>query len=145
MASYDSEPDPRSQIVHMKQIQAEGLELFIKKNADYGNSYKQYGLVGVLIRLQDKINRALNITANGIRVQSETLRDTLIDLHNYSAMAIMEIEPTVKYLPMAELTLPTVQRIPLDLSFNASLDPISQVTNQENVSVVQVDPSMNSS
>jgi hypothetical protein len=25
MASYDSEPDPRTQIIHMKQIQAEGL------------------------------------------------------------------------------------------------------------------------
>ena len=76
----------------MKKIQAEGLELFIKKNADYGNSYKQYGLIGVLVRLQDKINRALNITKNGIQVKDESLRDTLIDLHNYAAMALMEIE-----------------------------------------------------
>jgi hypothetical protein len=90
MASYDSESDPRNQIIHMKQIQAEGLELFIKKNADYGNSYKQYGLIGVLVRLQDKINRCLNITKNGIHVQDESLRDTLIDLHNYAAMALME-------------------------------------------------------
>jgi len=87
-----SENDPRSQIVHMKKIQAEGLELFIKKNADYGNSYKQYGLIGVLVRLQDKINRALNITKNGIQVKDESLRDTLIDLHNYAAMALMETE-----------------------------------------------------
>ena len=89
MASY-SESDHSSQILHMKQIQAEGLELFIKKNADYGNSYKQYGLIGVLVRLQDKINRCLNITKNGIHVQDESLRDTLIDLHNYAAMALME-------------------------------------------------------
>ena len=101
MESYDSESDPRSQIIHMKQIQAEGLKLFIKKNADYGNSYKQYGLIGVLVRLQDKINRCLNITKNGIHVHDESLRDTLIDLHNYAAMALMESEsePTVPNLP----------------------------------------------
>jgi hypothetical protein len=97
----DSENDPRSQIIHMKKIQAEGLELFIKKNSDYGNSYKQYGLIGVLVRLQDKINRCLHITKNGIQVNNESLRDTLIDLHNYAAMALMESEsePTVPNLP----------------------------------------------
>jgi hypothetical protein len=97
----DNERDPRNQILHMKQIQAEGLELFIRKNADYGDSYKQYGLIGVLVRLQDKINRCLNITKNGISVKDESLRDTLIDLHNYAAMALMESEsePTVPNLP----------------------------------------------
>ena len=102
MCDFDSQNDPRSQIVHMKKIQAEGLELFIKKNADYGNSYKQYGLIGVLVRLQDKINRALHITQHGIHVKDETLRDTLIDLHNYAAMALMESEsePTVPSLPL---------------------------------------------
>ena len=101
MCDFDSQNDPRSQIMHMKKIQAEGLELFIKKNADYGSSYKQYGLIGVLVRLQDKINRALHITQHGIHVKDETLRDTLIDLHNYAAMALMESEsePTVPSLP----------------------------------------------
>jgi hypothetical protein len=93
MCDFNAENDPRSQIIHMKKIQAEGLELFIKKNADYGNSYKQFGLIGVLVRLQDKINRALHVTQNSIQVKDETLRDTLIDLHNYAAMALMEMEP----------------------------------------------------
>jgi hypothetical protein len=85
----------------MKQIQAEGLELFIRKNADYGDSYKHYGLIGVLVRLQDKINRCLNITKNGISMKDESLRDTLVDLHNYAAMALMESdsEPTVPNIP----------------------------------------------
>lgn len=104
MCDFDSETDPRSQIIHMKKIQAEGLALFIKKNADYGNSYKQYGLIGVLVRLQDKINRCLNITKNGIHVQDESLRDTLIDLHNYAAMALMESDqnPRVPNLPVRD-------------------------------------------
>ena len=99
-----SHTDPRSQILHMKKIQAEGLELFIKKNADYGDSYKQHGLIGVLVRLQDKINRAMHVSKHSIHV-NETLRDTLIDLHNYAAMAIMESEsePTVPNLPLTPI------------------------------------------
>jgi hypothetical protein len=101
----------------MKQIQAEGLELFIRKNADYGDSYKQYGLIGVLVRLQDKINRCLNITKNGISVKDESLRDTLIDLHNYAAMALMESEsePTVPNLPIRTCreSEPAVPNLPI--------------------------------
>lgn len=118
MCDFDSssDNDPRSQIVHMKKIQAEGLELFIKKNADYGNSYKQYGLIGVLVRLQDKINRALNITKNGIQVKDESLRDTLIDLHNYAAMALMELDTPISMLPK-------IQRFPtLDDTLQSSMN-----------------------
>jgi hypothetical protein len=100
----------------MKKIQAEGLELFIKKNADYGSSYKQYGLIGVLVRLQDKINRALHITQHGIHVKDETLRDTLIDLHNYAAMALMESEPTVPNLPLEPRT--AIERAQMNIGQN---------------------------
>ena len=49
-----------------------------------------FGVVGVLVRMNDKLKRSLSITASGIKlVDNESLRDTLIDLHNYSAMAIM--------------------------------------------------------
>lgn len=128
MCDFDSVNDPRSQIVHMKKIQAEGLELFIKKNADYGNSYKQYGLIGVLVRLQDKINRALHITQNGIHVKDETLRDTLIDLHNYAAMALMESEPTVPSLPSnqnpgSENSSEFPKLTPIERAAVRSLDP----------------------
>jgi hypothetical protein len=109
MCDFNAENDPRSQIIHMKKIQAEGLELFIKKNADYGNSYKQFGLIGVLVRLQDKMNRAMNVTQNSIQVKDETLRDTLIDLHNYAAMALMEMEPCqqMMFRIRSEPTVPT--------------------------------------
>lgn len=77
----------------MKQIQREGLDLFIKKNTDYGDAYKTYGPIGVLVRIGDKINRLSNITNSSITlIPTESLRDTLIDLHNYSAMAIMLLD-----------------------------------------------------
>ena len=41
----------------------------------------------------DKIQRLMSIEKTGITmVKSESLRDTLIDLHNYSAMAIMLLD-----------------------------------------------------
>ena len=76
-----------------KEIQNEGFELFKKKNQDYGNAFAVYGPVGVLVRMGDKIARLQSISNKGITlVNNETLRDTLIDLHNYSAMAIMLLD-----------------------------------------------------
>ena len=74
----------------MEKVQQEGLELFKKKNKDYGDAFKTFGPIGVIVRIGDKIQRLASVTDNGINlVTSEGLRDTLIDLHNYAAMAIM--------------------------------------------------------
>ena len=80
----------------MKTIQKEGLELFIKKNIDYGDAFAKYGVIGVLMRIEYKLHRSMSITKNGVNlINDEGIRDTLIDLHNYAAMALMLIdEPT---------------------------------------------------
>jgi len=74
----------------MEIVQKEGLELFKRKNKDYGDAFANFGPVGVIVRMGDKINRLMSISKTGVTmVNDEGLRDTLIDLHNYSAMAIM--------------------------------------------------------
>ena len=74
----------------MREIQKRGYELFVKKNIDYGDSFAKYGIIGVLMRIEDKIQRAMNITKNGVNlVNDEGIQDTLLDLHNYAAMALM--------------------------------------------------------
>ena len=74
----------------MIKVQKEGFELFKKKNKDYGDAFAKYGVIGVLMRIEDKIQRSMSITKNGVNlVEDEKIRDTLIDLHNYAAMAIM--------------------------------------------------------
>lgn len=79
-----------NRVEQMETVQKEGLELFKKKNKDYGDAFAEYGVVGVLVRMGDKIKRLQNIEKNKITlINDETMRDTLIDLHNYSAMAIM--------------------------------------------------------
>ena len=74
-------------------VQNEGLGLFKKKNADYGDAFVKYGPVGVIVRMGDKIQRLVSVSNNKISlVNTESLRDTLIDLHNYAAMAIMLLD-----------------------------------------------------
>lgn len=77
----------------MTAVQSEALELFRKKNADYGDAFATYGPIGVIVRMGDKINRLVSINQNGVTlVDSESVRDTLIDLHNYAAMAVMLLD-----------------------------------------------------
>jgi hypothetical protein len=84
-----------NRVQQMIGVQQTGLELFKKKNADYGDAFAKYGTIGVLMRIEDKIQRSISITKNGINlVNDESLKDTLIDLHNYAAMALMLINET---------------------------------------------------
>jgi hypothetical protein len=90
-----TESSPR--ISQMIQVQNEGLELFKTKNTDYGDAFANYGPIGVIVRMGDKIQRLVSVTNHGINlVNTESIRDTLIDLHNYSAMAVMLIDEKEK-------------------------------------------------
>ncbi len=82
-----------SRVSQMSNVQQEALALFKKKNKDYGDSFATYGSIGVIVRIGDKIQRLLSVSKNGVAlVDNESLRDTLIDLHNYAAMAVMLID-----------------------------------------------------
>ena len=79
-------------VEQLKTIQENALELFKRKNQDYGDAFAKYGLIGVLMRIEDKIQRSISITRNRITlVDDESIKDTLLDLHNYAAMALMLI------------------------------------------------------
>ena len=80
-----------------KTVHTEALSLFTKKNQDYGDAFANYGPVGVIVRMGDKINRLASVTGSSVTlVKNETIRDTLIDLHNYAAMAIMLMDEKEK-------------------------------------------------
>jgi hypothetical protein len=79
-------------------IQTEARELFARKNKDYGDSFATYGPIGVIVRIGDKIQRLQSITRSNITmVNDESIRDTLIDLHNYAGMAIMLMDEDNKH------------------------------------------------
>ena len=96
-------------IEQFKSVQKESLNLFTKKNSDYGDAFADYGVIGILVRLGDKIRRLQSITSKKITlVDDESLRDTLIDLHNYAAMAIMLLDENKKSVNLPLSSLPSV-------------------------------------
>ena len=74
-------------------ISNEARNIFLNKNADYGDSYKDYGVIGILSRVNEKIKRGLNIEKNKINmVADETIRDTLLDLMNYAILGLIVLD-----------------------------------------------------
>lgn len=65
--------------------------LFKHKNKDYGNSFRFWGIPGLLVRLGDKIFRLRQLTTRGYKqkVKDERIPDTALDLANYSLMLLM--------------------------------------------------------
>jgi hypothetical protein len=81
-----------SKIEEYQKIQKELFDTFVKKNQDYGNdNLDTFGKIGIMIRLQDKINRFINVSKNNINlVEDETLDDTIKDLINYSYLFLIQ-------------------------------------------------------
>ena len=72
-------------------------ELYVKKNAAYGDSFgetfKKLGIISAATRISDKYNRFVNLaTHNEIDTGDESIKDTLIDMANYCLMTVMELE-----------------------------------------------------
>ena len=87
-------------------IHEKAITLFTEKNADYGDAFAEYGPIGVLVRIGDKIKRLQTIKTNGITmVNDEKLQDTLLDLHNYSAMALMLLDDNLSENNLSENNL----------------------------------------
>ena len=53
-------------VSQMQTVQKEGLELFKRKNKDYGDAFANFGPIGVIVRMGDKINRLMNITKSNV-------------------------------------------------------------------------------
>tara|TARA_R100001015_G_C4463141_1_gene49348 strand:+ start:78 stop:497 length:420 start_codon:yes stop_codon:yes gene_type:complete len=78
------------------------FELFCKKQDDYGPSNIGLGkailetdedmrnsLIGLTIRMNDKIQRLLNLTLNNKEPNNESVDDTLMDIANYCVMPLI--------------------------------------------------------
>ena len=84
-----------------EQICNEIHEMYIKKNADYGDSVgelsKKLGDVSFLTRISDKYHRLMNLMCNGDgymkkEINYESVDDTIQDLATYCIIGLMERE-----------------------------------------------------
>ena len=64
--------------------------LLVGKQHDYGHSnILHFGMVGVAVRLCDKIARLQNLLKRGSEAKHEALTDTYMDILGYAVIALM--------------------------------------------------------
>ena len=76
-------------------VLSEMYELYQKKNADYGDSFttlfKAFGEAYAFGHIMEKVERLKSLYKNG-KLENESVRDSLIDLANYTVMTIVELD-----------------------------------------------------
>lgn len=85
-------------------VVAELKELMIKKHRDYGpKNITDFGEPGVLMRVNDKVNRLKNLSkiVPLATPQNESIEDSWKDLANYSIIALM-LRRGIFELPLQE-------------------------------------------
>ena len=72
------------------EIQNTNRSLFIRKNKDYGSSFEDFGYIGIIVRINDKINRLKSLyKTKSCNVDDESFEDTVNDLYNYTILGLM--------------------------------------------------------
>jgi len=83
-------------IVDMWEILDAAGNLLIKKHKDYGPTNISLSpggpLNGLRVRMHDKTARINHLIDSGATPENESLRDSFIDLLNYSAIALMVLD-----------------------------------------------------
>lgn len=76
---------------------SEMLDLLCRKQHDYGHgNILSFGMVGVAVRMSDKVARLENLTKRDIDAVNESLLDTWRDIVGYSVIAGMLLVDTFK-------------------------------------------------
>lgn len=74
----------------------EALSVLVKKQSDYGpkNISMAPGgaLNGLRVRMHDKMSRINHLIDSGATPENESLKDSFLDMLNYSAIAMMVLE-----------------------------------------------------
>lgn len=96
-------PQEELQTIQVKDFLSECIkmvQLYAKKNHDYGNSFNQgmdvIGLPYGIGRLYDKMNRIITLTKVKAEVSDESIKDTIQDLACYSVMTSVYLNHQTK-------------------------------------------------
>ena len=79
-----------------KEYYYEAQKVLVKKQLDYGPkniAFSPGGPVnGLRVRMHDKLSRINNLIDSGVTPENESLRDSFLDMLNYSAIGLMVLD-----------------------------------------------------
>ena len=94
-APYTNKIDPEF-VADVWRIMDTAGNLLIRKHHDYGPKNIAHSpggpLNGLRVRMWDKIARINNLLDSNVKPSNESLRDSYLDLLNYSAIAMMVLD-----------------------------------------------------
>ena len=77
----------------LARLNAECDRVMIEKQLDYGNlNIAIWGVLGVAVRLTDKVMRLRELLLSGRPPQNESIRDTAVDIRNYGLILLMLVD-----------------------------------------------------
>lgn len=86
--------DIQKKIKYHQDVYAKLLDIYIRKNADYGDSFvkvRKKFAIAILVRLNDKMNRLESLFESKEQlVIDESIDDTFCDIANYCIMELMQ-------------------------------------------------------
>lgn len=95
---YESRPTNAEKQQLFKDLTTQMAETYAAKNFDYGDSFsetfQEFGFVSAASRMLDKMNRIKSyakMCPEAMKVKSESIEDTLMDLANYAIMSVIEL------------------------------------------------------
>ena len=78
--------------MEIRQIALEIAQLVEKKNHEYDNSFDKtmdkYGDTAYFLRIEDKLNRLINLSKKQAKVSDENVEDTLKDIIGYTLLML---------------------------------------------------------
>ena len=78
--------------MEIRQMALEIAQLVEKKNHDYDNSFDKtmdkYGDTAYFLRIEDKLNRLINLSKKEAKVNDEKVEDTLKDIIGYTLLML---------------------------------------------------------
>jgi hypothetical protein len=96
--SVNNTSDTNTFIADVWKVLDSAGNLLIKKHKDYGPTNISLSpggpLNGLRVRMHDKTARINHLIDSGATPENESLRDSFIDLLNYSAIALMVLDGT---------------------------------------------------
>ena len=128
-----SKQDTVEEVEHFEEIIKSLVELKKKKAGDYGNSWRVFGLMGIIYQIGSKFIRIWNIknrSADLKDTNNEPLEDSFRDIANYAIMGMQLIETGQEEDAFTSFGASFGENNMDDPSFNEDVKEIEDITKE---------------